>query len=79
MAPITALLWMSCTYFNNYGLILASVTSAMVLFNTAPVWVYALSLSKLVPLAHREKFDFLKSLMIFLLIAGFLIIALQDY
>ena len=51
----------------------------IVLFNTAPVWVYAISLSTLVPLALREKFSVIKALMILLLVFGFSVISYSDY
>ena len=50
MAAFSAILWMACNYFFNYGLVNASITTSTVLFNTAPVWIYAISLSPIVPL-----------------------------
>jgi|LakMenEpi03Aug12_release.lakeMendotaPanAssembly.Ray.scaffolds.fasta_scaffold2571750_2 drug/metabolite transporter (DMT)-like permease len=42
------------------------------------MWVYVLSLSCFVPLIVREKFNWVKALMIFVSLAGFTLIALQD-
>ena len=42
------------------------------------MWVYVLSLSCFVPLIAREKFNWVKALMIFVSLAGFTLIALQD-
>ena len=73
--PKTALLWMLCNFFYNYGLMYSSITSSMVLNNSVPMWVWLFSLSPLIPLAERETFDLTKGLMIWLLIAGFSIIS----
>jgi len=72
------LLWFTSTYFYNYGLEYASITSSVVLSNTAPMWVYVLALSCIVPANHREKFEPVKAGMIALSLAGFGLIALQD-
>lgn len=73
-----SLLWMACNYFYNYGLMYSSITSSMVLNNSAPMWVWLFSLSPLIPLMHREKFDLIKGLMIWLLMVGFSIISYAD-
>lgn len=73
-----SLLWMACNYFYNYGLMYSSITSSMVLNNSAPMWVWLFSLSPLVPLVHREKFELLKGLMIWLLMVGFVVISYAD-
>ena len=49
------------------------------MFNTTPVWIYAISLSTIVPLALREKFSVIKALMISLIVLGFSIISYSDY
>ena len=63
----------------NYGLVFASITTSIVLFNTTPVWIYAISLSTLVPLTLREKFSIIKALMIFLIVLGFSVISYSDF
>ena len=73
------LLWFGSNYFYNYGLEYASITSSVILSNTSPMWVYVLSLSCFVPVLHREKFNCVKALMIFVSLAGFILIALQDF
>lgn len=70
------LLWFTSTYFYNYGLEYSSITSAEILSNTSPMWVYVLSLSCMIPAASREKFDLIKASMIVLSLAGFVLIAL---
>ena len=70
------LIWLLDNYFYDYGLLYASITSSVVLSNTTPIWVYALSISCFIPLLHREKFNVLKALMVTLSLSGFILIAL---
>lgn len=71
-------LWFLANYFYNYGLLYASVTSSVVLSNTSPAWVYILSISCLVPVAVREKFDWVCAIMVALSMSGFALIAIED-
>ena len=72
------MLWFLANYFYNYGLLYATITSSVVLSNTSPAWVYLLSLSCLVPVSYREKFDWLCAIMILVSLSGFGVIALAD-
>jgi hypothetical protein len=40
------------------------------------MWVYLISLSCLVPATLRERFDIVKAMMVFVSLAGFMLIAL---
>jgi solute carrier family 35, member F5 len=72
------MLWFLSNYFYNYGLRFSSITSAEVLSNTSPIWVYLVGLSCLVPAANRDKFEPVKAAMLVLSLAGFILIAVQD-
>jgi solute carrier family 35, member F5 len=74
----TAVLWLGCQFLYNYGLMYSSITSSMVLNNSAPMWIWLFSLSPLVPIVHRESFDMTKGMMIWLLMLGFVIISYAD-
>lgn len=76
LSLIFCLLWFCSTYFYNYGLLYASITSSVILSNTSPMWVYLISLSCLVPATLRERFDIVKAMMVFVSLAGFMLIAL---
>ena len=79
LSLIFCLLWFLSNYFYNCGLEYASITSSEILSNTSPMWVYVITLSCLVPVASRERFDPVKVLMIVVSLGGFGLIAIQDY
>ena len=72
------MLWFLANYFYNYGLLYASITSSVVLSNTSPAWVYLIGLSCIVPLASREKFNWISASMIVVSLSGFVLIAVED-
>jgi len=69
-------LWFFANYFYNLGLLYSTITSSVVLSNTSSMWVYLTGLSCLVPVATREKFDWIKGLMVLISLSGFVIIAI---
>jgi solute carrier family 35 protein F5 len=79
LSAMFCLLWFFSNYFYNYGLAFASVTSSVILSNTSPMWVYIFGLSCLVPAIMRDKFNWIKALMVVISITGFIIIAIQDF
>ena len=72
------MLWFLTNYFFNCGLVYATVTSSVVLWNTSPAWVFLISMSCLVPALVREKFNPIVALMILVSLCGFGIIAYED-
>lgn len=56
LVPYTGLLWMACNFLYNYGLMYSSITSSMVLNNSAPMWIWLFSLSPFIPVGERESF-----------------------
>jgi solute carrier family 35 protein F5 len=74
----TAVLWIGTNFCYNYGLMYSSITTNMVLNNSCPMWIWLLSLSPIIPAAHREQFSLLKAMMLWLLMLGFAIISYQD-